>query len=358
MNRNRNHILAALAATALLLAAGCFWQYRTGEKLSLNGKTSFESPVSNEQTCTKQLFAMDTYMSFTAYGSNCEAAVDAAMDEVKRLDALLSTGSEDSEVSRINAAGGGSVSNDTAAILSEANKIYESTGGLFDYTIYPLMRLWGFSTKTYHVPSEAELADALALVDASGVQFDGKTLTLAEGQQIDFGGIAKGYTSNRVMEIYREYGITSGLVSLGGNVQTLNQKPDGTNWNIGIQDPKNSQGSTIAVVSVNNKAVVTSGGYERYFEEDGKTYIHILDPRTGYPADQDLISVSIISENGTLADALSTSLYIMGKEDAITYWKNRDEDFDMILVTEEGALYITPGIKDDFRTQEEVHVIV
>ena len=215
------------------------------------------------QSYSRDIFAMDTIMSLTAYGPHGEAAVDAAAAEIIRLDALLSVGMASSEVSRINANGGAQVSGDTAALVRAALETYASTDGAFDFTIYPLMRLWGFTTGEYHVPTAAELAEALPLVDASLVRFDGSTLALSEGQQIDFGGIAKGYASSRIMDIFREYGVTSGMVSLGGNIHVLGKKPDGSPWRIGVQDPSASQGTPLAVVEVEDRAVVTSGGYER-----------------------------------------------------------------------------------------------
>ena len=295
-------------------------------------------------------------MSFTAYGKNCEKAVDAAIDEVERLDALLSTGKETSEVSRINAAGGGEVSEDTAVILQEAMEVYQRTEGLFDVSIYPLMELWGFPSQEYHVPTREELLEVLSLVDASKIAFDGTYIKLLEGQRIDFGGIAKGYTSARVMDIFQEYGIHSGMVTLGGNVQVLNKKLDGSKWQVAIRDPEH-EGKILGVLGVENQAVITSGGYERYFEEDGETYIHILNPRTGYPADKDLISVTVISEDGMLADALSTSLYLMGREEAVSYWERYGEEFEMVLVTEKGEILVTEGICEEFETEEEYLVI-
>ncbi len=324
------------------MIAGCILQYRN-------------ETVNKE--CTRQLFAMDTVMSFTAYGKNSEQAVDAAVKEVQRLDELLSTGNPDSEVSAINTKGSGTLSDDTKTILTEAMEIYRETDGLFDVTIYPLMQLWGFPTQEYHVPTESELQKALTKVDASQIVIEGDQVTLGTGQQMDLGGIAKGYTSARIMEIYREYGITSGMVSLGGNVQTLGTRPDGKDWNIGIQNPDGQQGSLLAALPVENKAVITSGGYERYFEEDGNTYIHILNPKTGYPADSGLVSVSIISENGMLADALSTSLYLMGKEKAAEYWRAHADAFDMILEDKDGILYVTEGISQEIQTDNTMIVL-
>ena len=161
--------------------------------------------------------------------------------------------------------------------------------------------------------------------------------------KIDLGGIAKGYTSSRIMDIFKENGITSGLVNLGGNVQALGTKTDGSNWRVAVQSP--------------DEAVITSGGYERYFEQDGVTYHHIIDPKTGYPAENGLVSVTIVSSDGTLADGLSTSLFIMGEEKAAEFWKAHSDEFEAILETDDGTIYVTEGLKDSFTTDLDMKVI-
>lgn len=306
---------------------------------------------------SREFFAMDTIMVLTAYGPGGEAAVEQAEAEIRRLDALLSTGSASSEVSQVNRAGEGRVSEDTEALARRALEIYEATEGAFDFTIYPLMELWGFSTGEYHVPTEEELAEVLPLVDASQVELKGGSVVLAPGQRIDFGGIAKGYASARVMEIFRENGVTSGMVSLGGNVQVLGGKPDGQPWRIGVQDPEAPQDTPLAVAEVRDRAVVTSGGYERYFGADGRTYIHILDPKTGYPMESDLASVTVVSEDGALADALSTALYVMGREGAADYWRKSGGDFDVILLGGEGEIFVSEGLREAFQTQLPLTVL-
>ena len=342
----RKTLMALLGVVFLALVAGCVWQ---------------SVSVGTSKSCTRQIFAMDTVMSFTAYGRHCGEAVDAAVEEVKRLDALLSTGNPASEVSRLNTEGKLAASEDTAALFERARAVYESTGGLFDVTVYPLMKLWGFSTGEYHVPSEEELAEVLPLVDGSRVEAAKMQVELGEGQQADLGGIAKGYTSARIMEIYEEYGVRSGMVSLGGNVQVLHKKPDGSAWHIGIRDPDrsadNDGAAVVAVLEVEDCAVVTSGGYERYFEENGNTYIHILDPRTGYPAEGDLMSVTVVSEDGTLADALSTALYIMGLEGALDYWRAQGEDFELVLITEAGEIFATEGLKGCIEAERKIAIV-
>ena len=182
-------------------------------------------------------------------------------------------------------------------------------------------------------------------------------VTLGADQQIDFGGIAKGYTGQKLAELFQEYGVSSALVSLGGNIQAIGTKPDGSSWKVGIRDPKGGQQDYIGVLFVENQAVVTSGGYERYFEEDGKTYIHIINPRTGYPADGDLLSVTIVSRDGTLADGMSTALYIMGYEKACQFWRQHREEFNVILVTDDGKIHISENLKENFQTECDLEMI-
>lgn len=323
------------------------------------------------QKCQKQLFAMDTYMEFTAYGKNSEKAVDAAIEEVQKLDAMLSAENSKSEVYALNEQGNLQATDDLAELILRGKEIYQETDGLFDDTIYPVMKLWGFPTGNYHVPTAAEVQKKLALVDENKVEIQTrdsdekgrdskektKFVTLGADQQIDFGGIAKGYTGQKLAELFQEYGVSSALVSLGGNIQAIGTKPDGSSWKVGIRDPKGGQQDYIGVLSVENQAVITSGGYERYFEEDGKTYIHIINPRTGYPADGDLLSVTIVSRDGTLADGMSTALYIMGYEKACQFWRQRREEFNVILVTDDGKIHISENLKENFQTECDLEMI-
>lgn len=334
-------ILCALLSLCLL--TGC--AYSTG-----GGTDVSEADPEASEASTEYLEAMDTYMTLTAYGSHREEALEDACAEIRRLEALLSTGSDSSEVYALNQSGSGVLSDDTAALLEYALDLYDSTGGAFDITVYPLMELWGFTTQDYQVPAADALQSTLALVGADRLTYDSgtQTLTLGEGQAIDFGGIAKGYTSQQVMELFLEAGVTSAMVSLGGNIHCLGTKPDGSLWRIGIQDPAGSEGEIAAVVSVADQAVITSGGYQRYFEDEdtGETYHHIIDPATGYPAKSGLSSVSIVTGDGTLGDGLSTALYIMGLEEAAAYWRAHSTLFQAILIDDDGAIYVTEGIAD------------
>lgn len=320
---------------------------------------SIEEDTEENTEASQDIFAMDTYMTVTAYGEHAMEAVEKAEKEIMHLDALLSTGEETSEVVKLNQTGEGVLSEDAFFLLKRSLEIYEDTEGAFDIAIYPIMQAWGFPTGEHQVPEEKDLKDLLPLADPSQITYDEEDRNVSftkEGMKIDFGGIAKGYTSERVMEIYQECGITSGIVNLGGNVQVLGRKPDQSLWKVAVQSPE-EDGSYLGVLSVENRAVITSGGYERYFEQDGKTYHHIIDPSTGYPAENGLVSVTIVSGDGTLADALSTSLFVMGRDKATDYWQVHSEEFDAILLDEEGKLYVTEGISDSFESDYDVQMV-
>lgn len=196
------------------------------------------------------------------------------------------------------------------------------------------------------MPDAAALDALLAQVDYTALHPDGDTLTLPAGMQIDFGALAKGYTSDSLMQLFRDGGAEHAIVSLGGNVQALGTKPDGSDWKVGVVSPFSPQ-ENLCVLSIHDKAVITSGNYERYFEENGTRYHHIIDPADGFPADNGLVSVTIIGESGILCDARSTALFVLGEADAIAYYQAHD-DFDMILVTDDARILYTEGIADTF----------
>ena len=358
----KRKLLIALLCGALvcLPLAGCNNKNgASGTDSSVQSEVSEDAGEQNSsdssQEYTSDVFAIDTYMTLTAYGENAQEAVEAGIAEIQRLDDLLSTGKDTSEVAQINANGGGVLAEDTDYLAKRALDIYQSTNGAFDISIYPVMQLWGFTTGNFAVPSESDLAAKLALVDAGKIilsEENGQTsISLPEGMEIDLGGIAKGYTSGRVMDVMKSYGIKSAVINLGGNAHVLGNKTDGSQWKVGIQDPEDENGY-LGGVSVTDKAIITSGGYERYFvdEDTGVKYHHIIDPKTGYSANNGLISVTIVSADSTLADGLSTSLFVLGTEDAITYCEEHcaEDGFDAIMEDEDGKLYITDGIYDDF----------
>lgn len=328
------------------------------------GDTETESEASGEAAdketeASKDLFAMDTYMTLTAYGEHAQEAVDKAAERVEALDALLSTGNENSEIYQLNQNGEATLSEEGGYLVERALELYKKTEGAFDIAIYPVMQAWGFPTQDYHVPDDDTLKEKLALADASKVNYDKDTRKIffdQDGMEIDLGGIAKGYTSSQIMQIYQDCGVTSGLVNLGGNVQALGCKTDGSKWRVAIQSSDDTE-EYLGILEIEDQAVITSGGYERYFEEDGVTYHHIIDPATGYPADSGLISVTIVSDDGTLADGLSTSLFIMGEEKAAQFWRENSDEFEAIMETSDGELYVTEGIADSLTTDMDVTVI-
>ena len=350
-------VMACVCLSVSLLLGGCNNIKQDTTTETKNTQTE-EKAESNEEA-SKDIFAMDTYMTVTAYGAKAQEAVDEAEAEIQRLDELLSTGNEESEIAQLNQNKNATLSEDEGYLVERALELNKETDGAFDIAIYPVMEAWGFPTQNYQVPTADTLESLLKLADASQIIYDENSRKISfgrEGMKIDLGGIAKGYTSSRIMDIYKENNISSGLVNLGGNVQALGTKPDGSKWRVAVQSPDDTE-DYLGILSVEDKAVITSGGYERYFEQDGKTYHHIINPKTGYPAENGLTSVTVVSEDGTLADGLSTSLFIMGKEEAIEFWKAHSEEFDIIMLTDEGKLYVTEGIQDDFSTEMEMEII-
>jgi thiamine biosynthesis lipoprotein len=308
--------------------------------LMLSGCTSAASTEAVEST----IFAMDTVMNLRVYGG--KELLSYAETLIYDLESKLSVTDESSAIYALNQNGYGTVDEDTAEVLNTALSFCERTGGALDISIYPVVRAWGFTTGDYRVPNDYEISSILENVDYNAIDFDGVSeVTLPDGMEIDLGSIAKGYTSNRIIELWRDAGVTSALLNLGGNVQALGSKPDGSDWNVAIQDPVGD--GYLGVIQISDKAVITSGGYERYFEQDGNTYWHIIDPSTGAPADSGLISVSVIGSDGATCDALSTSLFVMGLDNAAALWAQSD-DFDAIFVTEDRDIYVTAGIADIF----------
>lgn len=334
-----------LLLLSMLVVGGC------GEKAS--------GPAS------RTVFAMDTVMDLQPAGDNGKKACDLAEARIYELESRFSVTDDESDIYAVNHADGAavSVSDDTLQLLSAALDYCRMTDGALDVSIYPVLREWGFTTESYQVPDEETIAALLENVDYTRVQVDEKhkTVTLPSGMEIDLGSVAKGYTGDQVIQIFREAGVTSGIISLGGNVQVLGTKEDGSPWRIGIQDP-NGDGF-VGVVEVVDKAVVTSGGYERYFEENGETYWHILDPKTGKPARKGVVSATIVGESGTMCDALSTALFVMGAEDAAAFWRaNPDAGFEYILVLDDGSLVLSEGLEGCFtpsenRTNAKIEVV-
>ena len=314
--------------------------------LFLTGCSAESSPEPVQGT----FFAMDTMMDFTIYGES--GLINQSESLIASLESLVSVTDANSELYAINQTGSGTLTGKASSLMEQALEICRRTDGALDLSIYPIVRAWGFTTGSYQVPDEAEIQALLPLVDYRKIQYDAATgtVTLPEGMEIDLGSVAKGYAGQLAAQMLREHGVQSALLNLGGNVQTVGAKPDGSPWQIGIKDPQGED--AMMVLSVEDQAVVTSGGYERYFEQDGQTYWHIMDPSTGHPADSGLISVTIVGDEGVVCDGLSTALFVMGLEKAADLWA-QSGDFEAVFVTASGEVYITEGLRDRFALTEQ-----
>ncbi len=320
--------------------------------------TACSDNSSEPKKSSADFFAMDTYMNITAYGENAKQAISQAKKQIKHLDSLWSVTDENSEIYAVNHSNGKptEVSKETAELLTFSLKMSKRTKGAIDPTIYPILNAWGFTTEKYRIPSQNEIKSLLKRVGYDKVRLIDNSIQLASGIMLDFGAVGKGYASEISAEILRNNGVSSALLDLGGNIKTIGSKPDGSEWRLGVRNPKGK--GNIGVLSVSDLAVVTSGNYERYFTgKDGKTYGHIIDPATGQPVENGLLSVTIIAKDGKLCDALSTSLFVMGLDKAIEHWR-KYKDFDMILITDDEKIYLTNGVRDKFSVNKDNNVKV
>lgn len=293
---------------------------------------------------------MDTVMEVTVYGSGASDAAEEAERAIRRLEELWSVTREDSEISRLNRGETVELSEETANLLQKGLRLSEETGGALNLALYPLTRLWGFTTEEYRVPSREEIDALLDRLRSGSLSLEDNRASLSSWE-LDFGAVAKGYAAQLSADMLKERGVTSALLTLGGNVQTVGNKEDGSLWRIGVRDPWGEEGDYLGVLLVGEAAVVTSGAYQRYFEEDGVRYGHILDPETGRPVESGLASVTIVAEDGFLADGLSTALYVMGLEEATEFFRGRD-DFEAVLVDDAGTIYVTEGLRDSFECSQ------
>ena len=329
----KRKLLCALTLLALLLT-GCAAQddpAPAGEKVSGVG------------------YYFDTVVTLTLYGAP-EGLLDTLWQECGRYEHLLSHTVSGSDVDRINRAGGETVQVDpeTWAILQRATEISRLTDGAFSVTIAPLSTLWDFTGDTPRMPDDAQRFAALPLVDDTRLVLgEDNTVTLPEGMSIDLGGIAKGYIADRLSEMVRGK-VSGATLNFGGNVYALGNAPGAEGFNIGIAHPQ-SPDQAIAAIRVTDRSVVTSGTYQRCFEKDGKTYHHILDPRTGLPAETGLVSASIVAESSMTADALATACIALGEEDALRLLDAMG--YDGLLIREDMTIVTTPGLKDKYPLQ-------
>jgi thiamine biosynthesis lipoprotein len=329
------------------------WRKKSYIALLLSFSIFLVACKDNTKPVEKETYMMGTIVNLKVYGKNAEKATERAITRVEEIENKMSVNIETSEISKLNSKAGVSaekLSADTYSVLEKAVKYSELTKGAFDPTIEPIVKLWGIGTDAERVPSEDEINEKLKLIDYKDIILDSKNSTAKlkrTSQAVDLGAIAKGYTADEIKGILLENKISSAIINLGGNIYAMGKKVDGTDWNIGIQNPLNSRGEYLGTISVSDKSIVTSGNYERFFMVGEKRYHHIFDPKSGYPSENGIISTTIISDTSIDGDVLSTSTYILGVEKAKQLIESID-GVEAIFVTDDKKIYVTSGVKETF----------
>ncbi|MEX1307220.1 MAG: FAD:protein FMN transferase [Eubacteriales bacterium] len=347
MKRFRSKIitisLLATLATAMLFLSACVTK---GAEITFS------------QTRT---FALDTLIDIKVYHYSDQALAENVLSDsvtlISTLENTLSSHIEGTEVDLINqAAGSGSVpvSEVTYNVIKNSVEYSQLTGGLFDVTAGPLIALWAISPPDGHVPTDAELAEVLPKIDYKKIVLtdDGRIGLEDKGMSINLGAIAKGTISDQVKTQLVEDGVKSAIINLGGNVLLIGGKPDGSDFSIGVQDPADDFGEYLLSINLQDKAVVSSGDYERYFEANGVRYHHILNPDIGYPADTNIAQITIVADSGEQADGLSTSVLLLGVKDGLKLIKSL-ENVEAVLITKDNYIYITPGLENTITIYEK-----
>ena len=301
---------------------------------------------------------MGTDFTITAYGSKAEKGIQSATATIQAVESMSNPEIDTSTCYALNHAQGEqlNISGQVAEMLIDAKQIYERSEGAYDLTVYPLVKLWGFDDGRYYTPTDEEIAEYLALLgmDRMNIAQFPSTGTYAVSMpsycELSFASCARGCASKYAIDALRKTGVVSAIVSLSGNVQTLGVKPDGTDWSIGITDPKNPSGF-LGVISVGETAVSTTGAYQNYMTGSTK-YHHIFNTKNGYPTSNSLLSVTVVCEDGTMADCLSTAMYALGPTKAVSYWRNYG-GFDMILISDTGEITCTSGLLEKFDIRNE-----
>ena len=304
------------------------------------------------------VFAMDTVMNLTLYGE--QETLDRAVEDLCHMERQFSATLEDSLVFRLNQGETVSPSQVLQEVLEQSIMLAQRTGGALDLTAYPAVRAWGFHTGDYRVPDAAELDELRERIDYTRIEFEwaenGRCdVTLPAGTQLDLGAVAKGYAGDLLAGDLRHDGVTSALLDLGqSSIMAVGAKPDGAPWRIGIQDPAGE--GYLGVLELTDQAMGTSGSYQRYFEQGGLRYCHIIDPATAAPAQSGLASVTVVANSCLVCDGLSTALFVMGLEEGAQFWRGAQSDpdlaFEAIFIEDNGAISVTSGLKDAFALAE------
>ena len=307
----------------------------------------------NLQKSSLSFQAMNTFVSVQTFGENSKNVNQKIKARLSELESLFSTTDSNSEIYKLNHSSEKiQVSSETYSLLSYSVKMAEIFNGHFNPALFPVIREWGFTTGNYHVPSQEKINFLLKKTDFSQIQFfDDNFVQLQDSMSVDFGSVAKGFASDEIVKILSENNILSALIDFGGNIIAFGEKPDSSFWRIGIKNPFG--GEVSLAVKVKNQMVITSGGYERFFtDENQKKYIHIFDGKTGFPVENEIESVTIICENGLYADTLSTALFIIGSENAVSFWRER-KDFQMIILQKDGSILYTSPLESQIEILSE-----
>ena len=329
MKCKKNNIIKTLSAVL------------TASALLLTGCSGAKSSTQTDQDLTYTDMLFDTVIKIQILDPADESILDCLKKLCEKYDTMFSTTNTDSELYKLNHANGQpfTVSSETANLIQEGIHYSELSGGAFDLTIEPVSALWDFKADKPTVPSSDAIAQAVSHVDYTKVDIQDNTVTLEDPEAgIDLGAIAKGYIADQVKTYLKKQGIKHAIINLGGNVDVIGTKPDGSKYNIGIQKPFDESGEAITSVQLKDQTVVTSGIYERYFKKNGKLYHHILDPRTGYPCENNLYSVSIITDSSTKADALSTTCFLLGYEKGMELIQSMD-GVEAIFITDDEKVH-------------------
>lgn len=312
--------------------------------------TSCLSPVT---TVTDNIFAMDTYIYVQARGADSDV-LDRVREAIYEEERTFSRTSALGEIYRLNESENGcAVTSGCAELLSTALEVSDATGGAFSPCMGALTDLWDIKAEHPRVPDEERIKQALAVCRTDWLTLDGNVVKKDDpALRVDLGGIAKGHAAQRVIGVLRENGVTDALVSFGGSIACIGNSESGDGWNIGIKNPFDTD-ELIGTVRFSDAYLAVSGTYERYFEQDGVRYHHIFDPATGCPADSDLESVAVLSKDGVVADALSTALFVLGKDESLALYEKRVYDFEAILIGKDGSITLTKGLSSSFVPNEK-----
>lgn len=328
--------MSLLLIFSLTILSGCSKDNKVSEPISKSG------------------LLMGTVVSVTLYDSTDESILDKIFNKVSELESTLSINENGTLVDKINESAGiepVKVDYDTYTVIKKGLEYAKLSNGLFDISVGPIVKLWSIGLPEAKVPTQEEIDSKIPLVGYSDVELNDTENTVflkREGMMIDLGGVAKGYTADVISNILTEEGVKSAIIDLGGNIFAHGEKINGDAWKIGIQNPFSDRGDIIGTITVKNKSIVTSGIYERYIEKDGIKYHHILSPKTGYPYENEIAGITIISDKSSDGDALSTSVFAMGVEEGMKF-VNTQEGIDAIFVTKDNKIYITDGIRDIFK---------